>query len=185
MSLRWLPNAICVLRILLVAPFVFALLGRDYIVALVLIVAAGGSDALDGYLAKTFNWRTRLGSLLDPAADKLLLTSAFLSLTYLGLVPLGLTVVVVARDLLIVTGAAAYQFLFGRLEGQPTLISKLNTACQLSFVLLTIVHEAFGWPPRMLLLVLGALVVSTSVVSGLNYVTTWSKRAWRMSHEPG
>jgi cardiolipin synthase len=185
MSLRWLPNAICVLRILLVAPFVFALLGRDYMLALVLIVVAGGSDALDGYLAKTFNWRTRLGSLLDPAADKLLLTSAFLSLTYLGLVPIGLAVVVVARDLLIVMGAAAYQFLFGRLEGQPTLISKLNTACQLSFVLLTIVHEAFGLPPRLALLVLGALVVSTSVVSGLNYVTTWSKRAWRMSHEPG
>jgi cardiolipin synthase len=185
MSLRWLPNAICVLRIVLVVPFVIALLRREYELALVLVVVAGGSDALDGYLAKTFGWRTRLGSLLDPAADKLLLTSAFLSLTYLGLVPLALAAIVVGRDLLIVFGAAAYQFLFGRLEGQPTLVSKLNTACQLSFVLLTIVHEAFAWPPRIGLLVLGALVVATSVISGLNYVTTWSKRAWRMSHEPG
>ena len=185
MSLRWVPNAICVARMVLVAPIVVALLDREYVIALSLIMVAGGSDALDGYLAKTFGWRTRLGSLLDPAADKLLLTSTFLSLTYLGLVPLALAVVVVARDLLIVIGAAAYQFLFGRLEGQPTLISKLNTACQLSFVLLTIVNAAFAWPPRVLLLVLGALVVSTSVISGLNYVATWSKRAWRMSHEPG
>ena len=106
-------------------------------------------------------------------------------MTYLDLVPLALAVIVVGRDLLIVIGAAAYQFLFGRLEGQPTLISKLNTACQLGFVLLTIVHAAFAWPPRILLIVLGALVVATSVVSGLNYVATWSKRAWRMSHEPG
>ena len=185
MSLRWLPNAICVARMVLVAPIVVALLNREYLIALALIIIAGGSDAVDGYLAKTFGWRTRLGSLLDPAADKLLLTSTFLSLTYLDLVPLALAVIVVGRDLLIVIGAAAYQFLFGRLEGQPTLISKLNTACQLGFVLLTIVHAAFAWPPRILLIVLGALVVATSVVSGLNYVATWSKRAWRMSHEPG
>jgi cardiolipin synthase len=185
MSLRWLPNAICVLRIVLVVPFVVALLRREYGLALVLIVVAGGSDALDGYLAKTFGWRTRLGSLLDPAADKLLLTSAFLALTYLGLVPFALAAIVVGRDLLIVVGATAYQFLFGRLEGQPTFVSKLNTACQLSFVLLTIVREAFTWPPRILLLVFGALVVATSVISGLNYVMTWGKRAWRMSHEPG
>jgi cardiolipin synthase len=183
MRLRWLPNAICVARMLLVAPIVAALLGREYALALALIVIAGGSDAVDGYLAKTFGWRTRLGSLLDPAADKLLLTASFLSLTYLELVPLALAVIVVARDLVIVVGAAAYQFLFGRLEGQPTLISKLNTACQLSFVLLTIVNAAYAWPPRPVLLVLGALVVATSVISGLNYVATWSKRAWRMSHD--
>jgi cardiolipin synthase len=183
MSLRWLPNAICVARIVLVAPIVIALLEREYLLALALIVTAGGSDALDGYLAKTFAWRSRLGSLLDPAADKLLLTSTFLSLTYLELVPLALAAIVVARDLVIVIGAAAYQFLFGRLEGQPTLSSKLNTACQLSFVLLTIMHAGFVWPPRIALVILGALVIATSVVSGLDYVLTWSRRAWRMSHD--
>ena len=185
MSLRWLPNAICVARMVLVAPIVIALLELEYGLVLALIVIAGGSDALDGYLAKTFGWRSRLGSLLDPAADKLLLTSVFLSLTYLGLVPLALTSIVVARDLVILVGAAAYQFLFGRLEGQPTVISKLNTACQLSFVLFTIMQAGFAWPPRMVLVLLGAFVVATSVVSGLNYVTTWSKRAWQMSHDTG
>jgi cardiolipin synthase len=167
----------------LVAPVVFSLLESEYPLALVLILIAGGSDAIDGYLAKTFDWRTRLGSLLDPAADKLLLTSVFLALTYLGLVPFALTAIVVARDLVIVIGAAVYQFLFGRLEGQPTAISKLNTACQLSFVFFTIMHAGFAWPPRISLLLLGALVVVTSVTSGLNYVLTWSKRAWRMRHD--
>jgi len=182
MNLRWLPNAICVVRVLLVVPVVSALLRHEYAIALLLILIAGGSDAIDGYLAKTFGWRTRLGSLLDPAADKLLLTSVFVSLTYLELVPLALTVIVIARDVVIVLGALAYQFLIGPIKGEPTAISKLNTACQLSFVFFMIMQAAFAWPPRVSLLLLGALVVFTSITSGVNYMLTWGKRAWRMSH---
>ena len=182
MNLSWIPNAICVLRLLLVAPVAMLLLAHRYSEALALIVVAGASDALDGYLAKRFDWRTRLGSLLDPAADKLLLVTVFFSLTYLGLVPLALTVIVVLRDLIIVLGAVTYQMLIGPVVGQPTAISKLNTACQLGFVLFTITHAAFDWPARISLLVLGAAVVFTSIASGLNYVLRWSKRAWQMTH---
>jgi cardiolipin synthase len=149
-----------------------------------LIALAGLSDALDGFLAKTFGWRTRLGSLLDPAADKLLLVTVFMSLTYLDLVPLALTSIVVLRDVVIVLGAVLYQTLIAPVEGQPTAISKLNTACQLAFVLFTITHAAFEWPARMLLLLLGAAVVFTSITSGLNYVLGWSKRAWQLTHSP-
>jgi cardiolipin synthase len=180
MSLRWLPNAICIARMMLIAPVVMTLLAREYTLALALLLVAGGSDALDGYLAKTFGWRTRLGSLLDPAADKLLLTCVFLSLTYLGLVPVGLTVIVIARDVVIVFGALAYQLLVDTLKGEPTAISKLNTACQLCFLFFTIMHAAYEWPPRISLLLLGACVVFTSITSGLNYVLTWSKRAWQI-----
>jgi cardiolipin synthase len=83
MTLRWIPNAICVFRVLLVGPAVVVLLREQYLAALILIVIAGVSDALDGLLARSFNWRTRLGSVLDPAADKLLVVSVFLTLTYL------------------------------------------------------------------------------------------------------
>lgn len=185
MSLKWLPNAICVARIALVAPIVLTLLDRRYALALLLIVVAGASDALDGFLAKTFGWRTRLGSLLDPAADKLLLTSVFLSLTYLGLVPLGLTAIVVVRDVVIVIGAVSYQLLVSSLQGEPTIISKLNTACQLAFVIFMIMSEAFLWPPRIVVVLLGALVVFTSITSGLDYVLAWSKRARRMREHAG
>ena len=178
MTLRWLPNAICVVRLLLVLPLVLLLIDEQYIAALALIVVAGVSDALDGYLAKTFDWRSRLGGLLDPAADKLLLVSIFLTLTYAGLVPLAVTVIVVGRDVVIVLGAVIYQLLIAPVEAEPTAISKLNTACQLGFVLFTISNVAFGWPPRISLLVLGAAVVFTSVASGLNYVLRWSTRAW-------
>ena len=182
MSLRWIPNAICIVRVLLVAPVVIFLLQGAYGSALALIVVAGASDALDGFLAKTFDWRTRLGGLLDPAADKLLLTSVFLSLTYLGLVPLAVTVIVVLRDLVIIAGALAYHFFIGPIKGEPTAISKLNTACQLSFVLFTITLAAYGLPPASFVQILGAAVVFTSMSSGANYVLSWSRRAWRAKH---
>lgn len=182
MTLRWVPNAICVMRLLLVVPVVILLVTKMYPAALGLIVVAGVSDALDGYLAKTFDWRTRLGSLLDPAADKLLLVSVFAALTYSGLVPVELTAIVIGRDLIIVLGAVTYQLLIAPVQGEPTAISKLNTACQLGFVFFTIINVAFAWPPRISLLLLGAAVVVTSVISGLNYVLRWSRRAWQMTH---
>jgi cardiolipin synthase len=182
MSLRWLPNAVCVVRIALVVPLVMALLHEEFRTALWLIVVAGGSDAVDGFLAKTFDWRTRLGSLLDPAADKLLVVSVFVTLTYLGVVPVVLTAIVVLRDVVIVLGAVAYQLLIEPVHGQPSAISKLNTACQLAFLLFTLIHLGYAWPPELTLELLGAAVVFTSIASGLNYVLRWSKRAWVVTH---
>jgi cardiolipin synthase (CMP-forming) len=182
MSLRWLPNAICVMRVLLVAPLVLALLDERYRTALVLLVIAGGSDALDGFLAKRFDWRTRLGGLLDPAADKLLIGSVFLTLTYLGAIPLLLAAIVIVRDAVIVLGSMAYHVLIERLHGEPALISKANTACQLAFVLLMLTNAAYGWPSHAVLLPLGAAVVFTSITSGLTYVLRWSRRAWLGVH---
>lgn len=182
MTLRWLPNAICVFRVLLVGPVVVVLLREQYVAALILIAIAGFSDALDGLLARSFGWRTPLGSILDPAADKLLIVSVFLTLTYLGLVPVGLTVLVVARDVVIVSGAVTYQLLIAPVRGEPALISKLNTACQLGFVLFTLTDAAFQWPPQIVIVMLGAAVTFTSITSGLNYVVGWSKRAWRSTH---
>ncbi len=179
MSLSWIPNAICVVRLILVGPIVIVLLREDYLLGLVLIAVAGFSDLLDGFLARTFDWRTQLGGLLDPAADKILIASVFLVLTYLGLVPLGLTAIVVFRDIVIVAGATTYQLLIAPVHGEPAIISKLNTACQLSFVLFTLTAAAMQWPPQGVIVAFGAAVTFTSIVSGLNYVVGWSKRAWR------
>lgn len=183
MTLSWIPNAICVVRILLIVPLVAALFSGAYTQALVLIVVAGLSDGLDGFLARTFDWRSRLGSLLDPAADKLLVVSTFVSLTTLDLVPLGLTLIVVLRDIVIVSGALAYQRIAGHLEGEPTLISKLNTVCVLLFIVLTIMHAEWALPAAFWLTLLGAMVVFTSITSGLTYVLIWTRRAQRQAHE--
>ena len=185
MSFRFIPNAICVARMLLAAPLVSWILEGRYDAALVVLVVAGLSDGLDGFLAKRFDWRTRLGGLLDPAADKLLLVATFASLTYVGLIPLELTLVVVARDVVIVLGAICYQWFIAPVEAEPAVISKLNTACQLAMLFFTLTAAAYAWPPPVSLMVLGATVVFTSIVSGLNYVLRWSSRAWRVAHGVG
>jgi cardiolipin synthase len=182
-KLSWIPNAICILRILLVGPFVYALFAGSYRLALVLIVVAGLSDGIDGFLARQFDWRSRLGSLLDPAADQLLVVSAFLSLTLLDLVPPGLTITVVLRDVVIVGGALVYERMSGRLKGEPTLISKFNTVCQLAFLILTIIHAEWQQPDRLWLTLLGAAVIFTSVTSGLTYILVWSQRAREIARQ--
>lgn len=182
MRLNWLPNAICIARAVLVGPIVVALLGENYTVALALIGLAGFSDALDGMLARNFKWRTRMGGVLDPAADKLMVFSVFISLTYLELVPVFLAVLVISRDLIIIVGAITYQFLIEPVEGEPAFISKFNTGVQLLFMMVTLMSAAFHWPLSSFLVILGAIVIFTSITSGLNYVIGWSRRAWLKTH---
>ncbi len=179
MQLNWIPNAICIARVILVAPIVVFLSQQEYLTAVILIGIAGISDAVDGFLARQFHWRTRLGSILDPAADKLLAISVFFTLAYLGLIPLSLAILVVVRDAVIVVGAAAYQWLVAPLEGEPRLISRINTTCQFIFVGLTLTAAAFAWPPAIWVLIAGAAVVFTSITSGLDYVLNWSTQAWQ------
>ena len=138
MKLKYIPNMICVLRIILVAPIVWSLLQGRYGLALGLILVAGFSDALDGFLARRFDWRTRLGGLLDPAADKLLMFAAYVTLAWIGLVPIWFSAIVVGRDIIIITGAIVYQLYVAPVHGEPTGASKLNTVLQILFVLFTI-----------------------------------------------
>lgn len=172
-----IPNLICVVRIVLVVPIVLTLLRGEFRLALLLIFIAGFSDGLDGFLAKRFDWRTRLGGLLDPLADKLLMLAVFLTLTYIGLTPVWLAAVVIGRDVVIVSGAIAYTVLIGPVKPDPSLISKLNTGFQLLYMLAVIAQPAFGWPLSTGILVVGAGVLFTSVISGFDYVLRWSAKA--------
>ncbi|MGB8329830.1 MAG: CDP-alcohol phosphatidyltransferase family protein [Polyangiales bacterium] len=177
MTLKHIPNMICVARIVLVAPIVWSLLQGRYGLALSLILIAGASDALDGYLARRFEWRTRLGGLLDPAADKLLMFAAFVTLAWIGLSPTWLTAVVVGRDLVIIGGTIVYQLYVEPVRGEPTRASKLNTVFQILFVLLAINHGWRGWPPALWLKFLASAIVATVTISTVQYVTTGLRRA--------
>ncbi|MBS0393826.1 MAG: CDP-alcohol phosphatidyltransferase family protein [Proteobacteria bacterium] len=181
MRLSWIPNAICVVRILLVAPSALALVAGRYELTLLIFGVAAVSDGLDGWLAKHFGWTSRLGKILDPIADKLLLVTVFLTLVWLHLVPLWLGAAVVVRDIVIVGGAIAYRMLIGYVEGHPTTISKLNTLLQLSFVLAVIAACAWSAVPHPLVTALGAAVFVTTVVSGIDYVMTYARAAIRES----
>lgn len=177
LKLSDIPNAICVLRMILVVPTVWALLNARFGVALLLVFAAGFSDALDGYLAKRYDWRSRLGGLLDPLADKLLLTSLFVVLAVLGLIPVWLAGVVIGRDLVIVTGGVTYNFLIGPVQPEPSRASKLNTLAQLFCIVSVLAQQSLNWPIEPLITASGAAVLVTSVVSGFDYVIRWSAKA--------
>lgn len=177
MSLSWLPNAISILRIALIPPILILILEGDYGWALALFWLAGFSDGLDGYLAVRFGWQTRLGGLLDPTADKLLITGMFVTLAYTQQIPAWLAAVVIFRDVVIVSGAMAYNFIVKPVPGEPTRISKLNTALQMLFVLFVLSRAGFGWPDKITITVLGAAILVTVVISGVDYVWAWSRRA--------
>ncbi len=177
MRARDIPNLITVGRILLVAPVAWALVAEKYKLALLLFFVAGASDAVDGFLAKRFDWTSRLGALLDPLADKFLLVTCYAVLAWNGLLPFWLLVLVLTRDLLIVGGAVAYNFRIRRLEAEPTLISKLNTLLQILLVLLVIVHQATDWGRAHWIDWLIYAVTVSVIWSGLDYVITWTRRA--------
>jgi len=179
MSLNWLPNAISLLRIVLVAPIVMLITTGSFGWAIALFWLASFSDGIDGYLAKRFSWHTRIGALLDPLADKLLVAGTFVTLAYVQQIPIWLAVLVISRDVIIVAGATAYNFLVRPVEGEPTRISKLNTALELLFLFFVLSRAGFGWPDEIAITVLGASVLITVVISGVDYVWSWSCRARR------
>ena len=175
--LRQIPNAITCFRILLVMPIALALLRGNLITTLGLFFVAAVSDAADGFLARRFGWRTALGGILDPAADKLLLATVFIVLAVLHWVPGWLMAAAVARDAIIVLGATAFRLCFGPIAARPSVISKLNTLCQALYILSVIGREQFFVPPPWLVLALGALTFVTTVISGMDYVLTYGQAA--------
>jgi cardiolipin synthase len=185
--LRHVPNLISAARIALVAPVVWTLLHDQLAVTLLLFGAAAASDGADGFLAKHFAWQSELGAILDPAADKLLLATVFLTLAVIGAAPPWLTAAAVGRDVVLVLGALAYRQRFGKVKVRPSAISKTNTLCQLAFVLTVIARLRFGWPPAWLVTGLGALTFVTVCVSGIDYVLIYGGRAlveMRMQRRP-
>ena len=180
-----IPNLICLARIVLVIPIVRSLWQEQFLLSLLLIIIAGLSDILDGYLAKKNNWRSYLGAVLDPAADKILLVSLFLTLQSMGLIPLWLTLTVIARDLMIVFGLSLYRYFVGVPEPKPTRISKFNTTLQLAFIIFVILAQGIQFPFEILAMVCGSLVFVTSILSGLDYWIVWSIDAKRKIHQTG
>ena len=180
-----IPNLICLARILLVIPIIRSLWQEQFMLSLLLIIIAGLSDILDGYLAKKNNWRSYLGAVLDPAADKILLVSLFLTLQSMDLIPLWLTLTVVGRDLMIVFGLSLYRYFVGVPQPKPTRISKFNTTLQLLFIIFVILAQSVQFPFEIMAMVCGSLVFVTSILSGLDYWIIWSIEAKKKIYQSG
>ncbi|TAN05319.1 MAG: CDP-alcohol phosphatidyltransferase family protein [Rhodanobacteraceae bacterium] len=173
--LRHLPNLISALRIALVVPLLATILFTRYESALVIAAVAGVSDGVDGYLARRFRWQSRLGSILDPVADKLMLVGCMVVLGWLGEVPRWLVILVVARDAVIALGVLAWHRVLHNFEARPSWLSKTTTAVQIAFVLLVLADHAFGWNLQMRVPVL--IVAVLTAASGLDYVLRWGRLA--------
>ena len=172
-----LPNVITVARMLLVPVLAYLLLRQAYAYALLAFTVAAVSDAVDGFLARRFNQFTRFGAIMDPLADKAILLTAVVLLGWSGLLPLWLAAAIVARDIVIVSGALAYHWLAGSVDMAPSLLSKLNSFLQFGLVCLIIANAAAmfdisAWLPALFLLVL----LSTAA-SGVHYVWVWGRKA--------
>ena len=178
MGYSMLPNVLSVIRIILTVPVVIALLKGQYLLTLLLFLLAGISDALDGWIAKQFSFQTRLGSILDPMADKILLTCTFITLYWVGILPLWLFMLIFVRDVIIVAGALGY--FLGEMTSdsellQPTLISKFNTVLQIALVLFLMLIQIYVEFAIFLEMVF--IIVATSTgLSGADYMWLWIKK---------
>ncbi|MEO1036439.1 MAG: CDP-alcohol phosphatidyltransferase family protein [Pseudomonadota bacterium] len=175
--MAWLPNALTVMRLALTPLIYFAIVRLELGVALALLVVAGFSDWLDGVLARRYGWQSRLGSLLDPIADKLLFVAVFVGLVLVELMPFWLAALAIGRDLIIVVGATVYNFAVEQLTGSATLVSKLNTLVQGVYAFALLGTAALGREAPMLIRGLSALLVLTIVASGVHYVVAWTLKA--------
>lgn len=179
-ALRHLPNALTILRMLLVPLLALRVLQHDYTAALCITFIAAITDALDGLLARRFDWQSRLGGILDPLADKLMLVVAFVVLTVVGAIPLWMTLLVVGRDLVIVTGGVGYHYWVGPFDASPSMLSKITTVFQLLLVLLILLRLSQVWPaPDALKLAMIVVTALLCVASGLHYVARWGGQAHR------
>jgi cardiolipin synthase len=161
------PNILTVLRILIAPVFVILLLRDLHGLALLMFVLAGISDGLDGLIARMFNQRSDLGAVLDPIADKLLLSTAYVSLGVLAHIPGWLAVVVISRDVMIVTGIAVLSFCRIDFDIRPSRLSKWTTAAQILTIGFALLN--FQLPVAGFLHGLCWATAVMTVLSGLHY----------------
>lgn len=181
MKARYIPNLISSLRILLVAPLALYLISKNYTASLGVFLLAGFSDALDGYLARRFNWTSRLGALLDPIGDKLLMVTTYLILGLQALMPMWLVLAVILRDVIIVSGGLMYRLLVGEVIIEPIISSKINMVLQVLLMFSLLLSLSLYPLPQILLQILMWLVLLSTLISGSCYVYQWGRRAW-LSH---
>ncbi len=170
-----LPNLISLGRLLLVPLTIWLILGGRYGLAFWVFVVAGVSDALDGFIAKRFNRRTRLGALLDPVADKALLVSVYVTLGLAHQLWTSLVILVVFRDVMIVGGFLLIQAIAAPKNYGPLYISKINTGLQIALVAFVLARLGLAAERSIFDVVLSLAVVMTTVLSGISYIVRWAR----------
>jgi len=167
-----IPNFLTLLRIILVPVIVIFLIQDEYLKALIAFAIAGLTDALDGTLARLLNKQTELGAFLDPLADKLLISTCFISLSIFKLIPGWLTVIVISRDLIIFMGIMTLSMMSIKYEIKPVFISKITTTLQIATVFFALFLKIYTSDiiSHNLIQILSWLTASFTILSGLAYI---------------
>jgi cardiolipin synthase len=168
-------NLITLGRLLSVPVSVWLILAGQFAAAFWMFVLAGISDAVDGFIAKRFDMRTKIGALLDPVADKTLLVSIYVTLGVAGQLPTWLVILVVSRDLMIVGGFLLVRLLVENIRSEPLFISKANTALQIVLAALTLARLGFNLDDHGLGGGLILAVAATTILSGAAYLVRWGR----------
>jgi len=171
-----LPNMITLARLVAVPVTIWLILQHRLDHAFLLFLAAGISDALDGWLARVLNARSAIGALLDPVADKALLVSVYVTLAAIGVLPDWLAILVVFRDVVIVGGLALLWMLGSRPPIRPLWVSKFNTLLQILLAALALMAAGYGLAMATILHLLIWAVAATTVISGIAYVVTSARQ---------
>ncbi len=180
-----LPNLLTVFRMVLIPVFVSLLFYQRFVLALAVFVSAGVTDGLDGLLARRFNQKSQLGTILDPIADKLMLVTAFVVLSMRSVfpqplpshlpVPFWVTVSVISRDVFILVGAAAINIVTGFRGFRPSILGKINTFVQIVAIGAIIFAASVPYGTGYYLPTIYTTVFALSVLSGAHYVFFVSK----------
>ena len=168
-----IPNLITVARLLCVPALVYAMILGELQLAFGLFLAAGISDAVDGFIARHFNQRSELGTYLDPIADKLLLVSVFVMLTWLAVLPLWFLILVASRDILIVAAVLLSSLMAQPVTVKPILVSKATTTFQIGLALVVLGELAFDLNLSGVGHTLLILTSALTVLSAAAYLIDW------------
>lgn len=174
-----LPNILSFARLLAAPVAIMLMLEGRFTACFWLFVAAGVTDAVDGWIATRFDARTEFGAYLDPLADKALVVSTYLMLGYLGHIPSWLVVLVVFRDVLIIGGAMVAYVILGDFRSRPLIISKVNTAVQIALVAIVLARLGLGIGQPNFDLSLAYVAGATTLLSGFAYLWQWGRRLAR------
>ena len=168
-------NVVTLLRVALVPVIVYLLIEGYYPAAFAVFVLAGLSDAVDGAIARFFDQRSRLGVILDPLADKLLLVCVFVVLGFLEALPVWLVLAVVSRDVVILAGLGVAQLLGRPMPVHPLMVSKINTTAQIALAAFVMLALALGEPMPTMTAILVATVALFTLLSLAAYTLEWTR----------
>ncbi|MGF1758781.1 CDP-alcohol phosphatidyltransferase family protein [Photobacterium sagamiensis] len=175
--IKQIPNILTTLRLFLAMPICLLILDENYPAVLWIAFIAGLSDGVDGWMARKMNAVSRYGAIADPLSDKALLISTYVAFSVVGLLPWWVVVIIVTRDVIIITGAIAYHWQFGRYEVAPSIWGKISTGVQIIFSLMLLTHQVYPVFPEISFKIGLWLVIFMTIVSGVHYIYTWGIKA--------